>query len=146
MTGHQRTVRRAILARLKASADVTALVPAGSIHGAGSVTSPAWPFVKFVAPQTLPRTASCLDGAFVTVGVHAFARARVVGGVTVETAEDHASRIGAAIEAALHLWGTTADGARLSVQLVDIGLGVDADDATAMHYRCSARVKVTAAR
>jgi hypothetical protein len=97
-TGLQRLVRRALLARLKADAGLLAFVPAASINPDGA---PTWPFVKLAAPVTQPRRAACVNGATVTFDIHAFAGARKSGEQVIETAEDHAGRIGAAIEASL---------------------------------------------
>jgi len=97
-TGVQRLVRRALLARLKANAGLTDLVPAGSINPDGQAT---WPFIRLRAPVTRRLRAAGLNGGEGSFDIHAFARAREVAGQEVETAEDHAGRIGGAIEAAL---------------------------------------------
>ena len=148
MTGLQRVARRAILARLKASNAVKALVPVAAIHSQTVPAGPSWPFIKLGVPQTLPLTATCLNGAIVIIPVDAFARQREQGGLVVETAEDHASRIGAAIERALHLRGetVTVDGAsvRLSYTLSDMRLFPDGEEADAFHYSGLIRAKVHA--
>lgn len=98
-TGIQRLVRRALLTRLKADAGLTALVPAASIQPDGE---PSWPHLFIEKPVTRGRLrAACVNGAVGSFDAHAFARARESGGVEVETAEDHAGRIGGAFEAAL---------------------------------------------
>lgn len=148
MNGLQRVVRRALMARLKASNPVKALVPPASIYGQTVPAGPSWPFIKLGIPQTIPRTAICLNGGEVTVPISAFARQREQGGLVVETAEDHASRIGAAIERALHLRGedVTADGqpVRLSYAMTDMRLFPDGDEADAFHYSGLIRAKVHA--
>ena len=148
MTGLQRIARRAILARLKASNALRPLVPAGAIYGQTVPAGPSWPFIKLGVPQTIPLTATCLNGAIITIPVDAFARQREQGGLIVETAEDHASRIGAAIERALHLRGedVTADGqpVRLSYAMTDMRLFPDGDEADAFHYSGLIRAKVHA--
>ena len=148
MTGLQRVARRPILARMKADAALTALVPAASIYGQTVPGGPTWPFIKLGVPQTLPITATCLNGAVINIPVDAFARQRQQGGVTVETAEDHASRIGAAIERALHLRGemVTVDGqpVRLSYTMSDMRLFPDGEEADAFHYSGLIRARVLA--
>jgi hypothetical protein len=149
MTGLQRVARRAILARLKASLTVRALVPVAAIHSQQVPAGPSWPFIKLGVPQTLPMTAACLNGAVITIPVDAFARQREEGGLVVETAEDHASRIGAAIERALHLRGETVtvegQSVRLSYSLSDMRLFPDGEEADAFHYSGLIRAKVLAA-
>lgn len=107
-----RPVRRAALAALKADAGVTAadLVPAASIHPQAPPGQPDWPFIKWGAPSGIPiRVPACVDGSEITVAVHGFSKGRRVGDQLVETAEDHAARIGAAIAEAL-------DGVRLDIE------------------------------
>lgn len=136
------------MARMKAAAGLTALVPAASIYGQTVPAGPSWPFIKLGVPQTLPRTATCLNGAIITIPVSGFARQREQGGLQVETAEDHAGRIGAAIERAIHLKGeaVTVDGqpVRLSYRLTDMRLFPDGDEADAFHYSALIRAKVHA--
>jgi len=100
-TGLQRLVRRAVLAKLKADAGLTALVPAASIYPNSPAREPTWPFIKLGALTTQRLRAACVTGGTVTVDIHAFARDRLANGVAIETADDHASRIGAAIETVL---------------------------------------------
>lgn len=148
MNGLQRVARRAILTRLKASGGLTGLVPATSIFGQTVPAERAWPFIKLGVPQTLPITATCLNGGDVTVPVDAFAKARFAGAQMVETAEDYASRIGAQVEAALHLKGesVTADGApaRVTYRLTDLRLFPDGGDPDAFHYSALVRARVIA--
>lgn len=94
----QRLVRRALLAKLKADAPITALVAAGSINPAGD---PVWPFIILRSPVAQQLRAACLRGQQGSFDIHAFARARETAGQTVETGEDHCGRIGEAIEACL---------------------------------------------
>jgi hypothetical protein len=96
-TGIQRLVRRALLARLKSSPEVVALVPASSINPDGE---PAWPHIKLRAPVTQRLRMTGSDAGTVSFDVHAFARGRADGGSVVESGEDHAGRIGEAIEQA----------------------------------------------
>lgn len=147
-TGLQRLVRRAVLARLKADAGLTALVPAASIYPQAVPNEPVWPFVKLGPTGTLRLRASCVNGGLVTVDVHAFARARVSGGAVAETAEDHASRIGAAIEAALADNRITLEGDAPApiarIELSDIRLLQD-QEPDAFHWFAQLNARVLAA-
>lgn len=144
-TGLQRLVRRALLARLKADTGLTALVPAASIHGQAPLAEPTMPFVKTGPTNTLRLKAACVNGGTVTFDVHAFARSRKSGEQVVETAEDHASRIGAAIEKALAdntipLTG----GATARIRLSDVQLLQD-DEPDAFHWVGQVNARVLAA-
>lgn len=151
MKGLIRHTRRAVLARLKSFAGLTALVPAAEIHGQVPLGVPDWPFVKLGAPRSIPIKGACLDGADVAIPVHAFARARQNGaGAMIETAEDHASRIGAEIEKALDDKGETVTvgvgvSVRLRYRISDIQLLVDGADSSAFHYVCTVRARAIAA-
>ena len=101
MNGLQKLVRRALLTRLKADTGLIALVPAARIFPQGAPLEPSWPFVRLGSTITAPVKATGTAGGNVTIDIHAFARARESGGEVVDTAEDHASAIGAAIEGAL---------------------------------------------
>jgi len=94
-------VRRAILAILKADAGVVALVPKANIHPMRAVANPVWPFIRYDMTGGVPIRASCIDGHDLTVRLHGFAGPRVSGKQVVETAEDVAMRIGAAIARAV---------------------------------------------
>jgi hypothetical protein len=144
--GLQRLVRRDVLAKLKANAGVTALVAATSIHSQDPGPEPAWPFLKFGAPQTLPLRASCVDGGTVNFGLHGFSRGRRNGSdALVETAEDHAGRIGAAIEAAVDGARSTLTGVgTVRYRLADMLLLVDGAEPGAFHYSCTVRARVLA--
>lgn len=139
----QRLARRALLTRLKADASLLALVPVVSIDPYDD--PPTWPFVTLESPVTRRMRAASLNGGLVSFDVHAFARARIVAGVTVEDGRDHCSRIGGAIEAAL------ADnrfpiesGAVMHVQLSDMRLLRDGDP-DAFHYFAQVNCRVLAA-
>lgn len=148
MMGIQRHVRRAVLARLKGGAVLTDLIPAARIYGQTVPATPAWPFVKTGVPQSLPIRATCLVGAVVTMPIDAFAGPRKQGAVTLETAEDHAGRIGEAIETLLHLQGETIDvngqPARLRYTLSDMRLFLDGAEVDAFHYSALLRARVVA--
>lgn len=149
MNGLHILARRVLLSRLKSYPAVLALVPAARVYGQTVPPEPAWPFIKLGPPLTLPRRATCLWGGDVSMLVSAFAKARRDGsGAIIETAEDHAGRIGAAIEAALARYGVDAehDGqpARCTVRLGDMQLMLDGAEVDAFHYSCTATVRVAA--
>lgn len=140
-TGLQRLVRRALLTRLKADADVTALVPSASIDPDGE---PTWPFIRLRAPVTQRLRATGVNGGLITWDVHAFARAREVAGSEVETAEDHAGRIGGAIEAALaDNRIELEDGSVAKIEWSDARLLED-DEPGAYHYFAQVNARVLA--
>lgn len=145
MTGLQRLVRRAVLARMKADAALTALVPANSIYPQAIAHEPQFPFIKLGPTNTLRLRAACINGGLVSVDVHAFARPRISGGAVVETAEDHASRIGAMIEAALADNRITLEGgATANIELGDIRLLQD-QEPDAFHWFAQLTARVLAA-
>lgn len=95
-------VRRAVLVALKNDAPLLAIVPKAQIHPQTVPPTPTWPFIRHGAPSGIPITASCVDGQEITFALHGFAKPRLNGsGQVVETAEDHAARIGAAMAKAL---------------------------------------------
>lgn len=142
--GLQRLLRRAVLARLKADAPLIALVPAASIYGQAVPSSRPWPFIKLGPPLTLRLRQSCVDGGIITLDVHAFAQARKSGSQTVETAEDHASRIGEAIETALQDNRLDlGDGITARIRLSDMQLLQD-DEPEAFHYLAQINARVLA--
>lgn len=146
--GIQRLVRRDILAMLKSDAALTAadMVAAAEIHGQSPIGEPDWPFIKLGAPQTLRLKAAGVDGATVNLAVHAFSRGRFnAGGQLIETADDHASRIGAAIEAALDGRKRGLEGVgRVAYSIGDMLLAVDGAEPGAFHYSCTVSARVLA--
>lgn len=138
MMGLQQHVRRAAIRRMAASDAVTDLVPSADIHGQTVPASPNKPFIKTGVPQVLPIRATCLQGANVNLPIDAFAGVRKEGGAVVETAEDHASAIGAAIEAAMQHQGETVtingQSLRLTYRLTDIRLFPDGDEIDVFHW------------
>lgn len=119
-TGLQRLARRAVLIRLKNDAGLLALVAKDSIDPRGT---PSWPIVLVEAPSGTPLRMSCAQGAAISFDVHAFA-----GPLSTLTGYDHASAIGAAVEAALkpnHI--TLENGAQCRVSFSDMRLLKDAD-------------------
>lgn len=141
-TGLQRLVRRALLAKLKGNAPLTSLVPAASIHPAGE---PSWPFIRLDSPVTRRLKASGLNGGVGSFDVHAFARDRESAGAVVETGEDHAGRIGAAIEKALADNRLALEGGGVvKIEVNDMRLLTD-DDPGAWHYFAQVNFRVLAA-
>lgn len=141
-TGLQKLVRRALLTRLKADADLIELVPATSINPDGE---PVWPFIKLHAPVTQQLRAACVNGGTVSWDVHAFAGPRLDGGAEVETAEDHAGSIGSGIERVLaNNWITLEGGAKAKIALSDIRL-IEDGDPRHFHWFAQVNAKVLAA-
>lgn len=140
-----RDVRRAVLIRLKADAAVTAIVPAARIYPAETPAEPAFPFTRFDAPQSIPLDMACVAGATVTFLKHGFAKARYQGGAMIETAEDHAQRLGDALWGSLHnhrLPLAGLDGATVLIRVQSLRIVRDGDDPDAQHaiLSCSGRV------
>jgi hypothetical protein len=136
--------RRAILATMKANVALITLVPAARIYPQASpVPTPTWPFIIYGSPSGLPIRAACVNGTEVTVAIHSFAKARMQGTVVVETAEDHASRIGAAVVASLDgRRPNLPNGGYLSILSTGSQLLIDGGEADAFHhvanFRCRA--------
>ncbi|ARR53486.1 hypothetical protein HY78_08655 [Rhizorhabdus wittichii DC-6] len=100
-------VRRAMLVHMKGDAPLVALVPAASIFGQIVPANTSWPYIRMGSPSAIGAVrGTCMNGAEGIVSIHGFSIGRRRGEKLVETAEDHAGRIGDAIAAAL-------DGARL---------------------------------
>lgn len=141
-TGIQRLVRRTLLARLKGNAALTALVSAAQIN---PTSEPAWPFIKLRSPVTRRLRAAGVNGGEGSFDIHAFARPRLSGGAVAETAEDHAGRIGGAIEAALADARFTIDTDKiLRIEVQDMRLLED-DEPDAFHWFAQINWRVLAA-
>ncbi|MFC3421116.1 DUF3168 domain-containing protein [Rhizorhabdus histidinilytica] len=105
-----RDIRRAMLVELKGSAPLIALVPATSIFPQTVPANQSWPLVKMGVPSGVSAIrGACMDGAESIVAVHGFTAGVRRGKKLIETAEDHAGRIGDAIARAL-------DGKRLPLE------------------------------
>lgn len=108
-------VRRAMLTLLKDDPAMTALVAAASIYPQAPPAQPTWPFIKPGPPAGTPIRASCVDGQEITVAFHGFAKARHNGaGGMLETAEDHAARIGAQMARTLDRRRVTLPGGHIA--------------------------------
>lgn len=70
-TDYTLQVRRAVVARLKAYAPLTALIAAASIYGEQAESNPKWPFIRY-GSTTLPYDAQCWSGSRHLVDVHVF--------------------------------------------------------------------------
>lgn len=127
--------RKAVMAALKADADMVALVPASRIYPHSAPPEPAWPFVIIGPPDTTPIRASCLDGSEVVLTVFAYSKGRLANNALVETAEDHAARIGAAIARALDKHRATIPGGELRVQWTGGALRRDGAERDAFQTR-----------
>jgi hypothetical protein len=125
--------RRAVLTMLKAAPGVIALVDADRIYPETVPANLTWPFILYGASSLLPLKASCVDGSQITVAVHAFAKPRTSGGSVVETAADHAARIGAAIARAIDGRRLAILGGHATVRWQGSRLLRDADEADAFH-------------
>ena len=141
-TGMQRAARRVVLALLKTDPALTALVPAARWYPQAAPADPVWPFGKLGAVVTRGAKAAGVDLGEVAFAIHVFARAREVAGQVVETAEDHAARIGENVERVLadNRFGTV-DGVEMRLSLSDFQLMQD-DGPDAFHWfaQVSARV------
>ncbi len=150
MKGLLTVSRRALLTRLKADPALAAIVAKADIHGQSPPATPTWPFIKLGPPRILPIRGSCIDGGTVSVDIHAFAKPRYLAQAMIETAEDHAGRIGAAIERAVDCRGETVTAGdaecRVTYQLANMLLQRDRDEADAFHYIASMRVRIMAYR
>lgn len=119
---------------MKGDSALTAIVSAASIYPQATPALPAFPFIRAGAPTLIPRRASCLDGAEITQAFHGFSKGRYTGDRILETAEDHASRIGSAMASALD--GKHVDlGSGRSVRIRWTGsqLLQDPEEASAFH-------------
>lgn len=135
-----------MLSLLKASSDLTGLVPAANIHSQSAPKEPAWPFLMLGPPTTQRlRMPGCVNGGVGAFDVHAFAGPRESTGQVVETAEDHCGRIGGFIEAALaDARFDLSGGEVLKIELSDMQLMQDGEP-DAYHYVCQVNWRVLAA-
>jgi hypothetical protein len=138
-------IRRGILALAKGNVALNAIVPASRIYPQTTPAKPTYPFIRSGAPSVVPIRASCVDGGEWTVAMHAFALDRIVSRKVVETAEDYAGRIGAALAGALD--GQIIDLAqgRASIRWISGQLLQDPVEASAFHSVQSFRVRALTA-
>ena len=143
-TSLQREARRAALSILKNDIGLTSIIPAGRIYSQRVPAEPVWPFIKQGSTQSLPVRASCTRGATVAFTLHAFAKPRLDSGAEVETAEDYASRIGGAIEAALDCARATFLDGTIRFRLNEMQLLQDAGEADSYHYFAVVNARIMA--
>ena len=135
-------IRRAILTTLKSDATLIELVPADRIYSqAAPSPAPTWPFVIYGAPTSVPIRATCVQGTDLSVALHSFARPRKEGALVVETAEDHAARIGRAIVMALDRRRPRLERGYVSLMFTGSRLLVDRDEKDAFHHICNLRAR-----
>lgn len=74
MADHMLAVRQAVVARLRADATLTALVPAARICGEEVPANLVWPFIRYGLPAETRYEQSCGEGSDQSVDLHVFAR------------------------------------------------------------------------
>ena len=137
-----RETRRAALTHLKDWQPLTDLVAPASIHPSQTPALVEWPFVRWDAPQSIPFDLSCVEGATITFLLHGFAKDRLEGKLAVETAEDHASRLGTALKTGLHQRRLPVADTTALFRVRSVRLLRDGDEAGAYHVvlSCEARI------
>lgn len=120
--------RKAVLALLKASPGVTALMPAARIYPQAPPALPAKPFIRWGAPTAIPIRGACLAGAEVTFALHGFASSK-----PDVSAEDHAGQIEAAIVKAVDGRRVTVAGVGVLKLRVSSSLLLTDDEADTFH-------------
>lgn len=143
MTDLTTELRRACLIKLKADAELIAIVPKTSIYS-GVATSPTWPFVKWGVPSSLPLEATCMTGEDIRVAIHGFARTRKNGTATVETGEDHAGRLAGAIKRTLNKNRLALPSGYATLRWIGGQRLIDGDEADDWHVICEFRARVIA--
>lgn len=139
-------VEKDALEKLKADPGVVGLVPSAQIYPIDPQSEPIWPFIIPSEPQGLPLDAACVRGATINFGLSAFTRGRKDGGALVETARDHAARIGDAIEKALNRSKSILPGVgTVTYTLADIRIFRDGAEPGARHYSATVRARVLGA-
>lgn len=138
-------LRRAVLTRLKATPDVVALVPAASIYSGRAPREPAWPFILWGAPTSVPLEGNCYrDGETIRIAIHAFAGPRYEGGAMVETGEDAVGRIASAVRNSLHNWRAPLPSGVFRLRLISSNRALDGDEADEWHLTQDFRARVFA--
>jgi hypothetical protein len=96
------SMRAAILKALKASPDVTVIIPKASIYPSTVPANAAWPFSRIGSVIGSPFRADCLNSTSFRVLVQGFTKnVTSESGVLLLPAEDNAYRIGSAFKIAL---------------------------------------------
>lgn len=127
-----------------ANAALTAMVDPNSIYPQSPRGLPAWPFTRMGSPSGTPISGACVDGDEILVAVHSYAKPRYdVDGAIIETAEDHADRIGRAVMRALDRRALTLDGGGTAkVRRTGFQLLPDGAEPDAYHHVANFRVRV----
>lgn len=138
-------IRRGALKLMKADANLVAIVPAARIYPQTTPPTPTFPFVRAGAPNLIPIRAACVDGSEATFAVHGFAKDRMTGTSRVETAEDYAGRLGAAIAAALDGRRMEITGGSAGILWTGSQLLMDPEEPSCFHTVVSFRVRALTA-
>lgn len=117
-------LRRKIVSRLKADADVIALVAEEQIYGERVAAEKSWPFIRYGVSDTTPRKGQCWDGAAVDVAIHCFSK---------NPFTDQAAGINAAIAASLDNATIDLGGQRAHLRWTGSTVLPDPDEADAWH-------------
>jgi len=127
-------VRRAILPAMKGDINLTGLIPAASIFGSTVPLKRTFPFIRYGAPITSPFRASGLDSSSHNVTIHAFTKPLMAGESVIESAEDRAYKMAAAIDAALDGRELALEGGmRATISWLGSNCIVDGDETDAWH-------------
>lgn len=96
-------VREEVVAFLRASGPVTALLPAERIYGSEIPVNPVYPYVRFGQPDAVPLEYSCQNGATVTSDLHVFSRSEAecyaIAAELVASLDDKTIGLGGGMEA-----------------------------------------------
>ena len=134
-------IRKGMLALAKANPALSMLVPAARIYPQATPAMPTFPFIRSGAPSSIPVRATCVDGGEWTVAMHGFSKGREQSGALVETAEDHAGRIGAALAAALDRQVIELANGRATILWTGSQLLMDPDEPGCFHTVQNYRVR-----
>jgi hypothetical protein len=126
-------IRRAVLTIAKADTDLVAIVEAKDIYPQTVGVRHGWPFIRSGAPASVPLRAACVDGVVADFAMHGFAKDRMDGTKRVETAEDYAGRLGAALAAALDGQRFTIPGGSARILWTGDQLLMDPDEPGCFH-------------
>lgn len=127
-----RDTERAAIIALKGNAPLLAIVAKASIDPAAE--EPEWPFVRLDGTQALPQGRGCSARSEVSFMMHAFAKPRYnASGAMLETARDHAGRIGSAMVEAIHQHAFTVAGRRYRFSVRSSRLMQDGAERDAYH-------------
>lgn len=130
-----------MLALMKGDDLLTDLVPAAHIYPQSTAAAPFYPFIRCGSPTGVPVRAACVDGLDIVVDVHGFSGGRREDDALVESAEDHAAHIGAAIARALDGQAGDIDGGRYRIRWTGSRLLQDPEEASVYHTVQSFQVR-----